>query len=92
MCIILPLGSALTGTGMNPQILCKLLICIDLQEGCPFGVLREVLAGEVLPYAVRKEAALDLHSPFSTSHSQPIRLADRSFASPFLTFPTLYLF
>jgi hypothetical protein len=52
----------------------------------------KVLAGEVLPYAVRKEAALDLHSPFSTSHSQPIRLADRSFASPFLTFPTLCLF
>jgi hypothetical protein len=46
----------------------------------------------VLLYRIRKEAALDLHSPFSTSHSKPIRLADWPLASPLLTFPTLCLF
>jgi len=45
-----------------------------------------VLAGQVLLSEVRKEAALDLHSPFSTSHIKPVRLADRPLASPFLTF------
>jgi len=45
-----------------------------------------VLAGQVLLSEVRKEASLDLHSPFSTSHIKPVRLADRPLASPFLTF------
>ena len=49
------------------------------------------LAGQVLPLSVRKEAALDLHSPFSTSHTKPIRLPDRHLASPFLTFLPLPL-
>jgi len=64
----------------------------DLHTSRAFDVQAIILAGQVLLCRTRKEAALDLHSPFSTSHSQPIRLADRSFASPFLTFPTLCLF
>ena len=42
------------------------------------------LAEQVLLSKVRKEAALDLHSPFSTSH-KPVRPADWPLASPFLT-------
>jgi hypothetical protein len=44
------------------------------------------LAGQVLLFRTRKEAALDLHSPFSTSHVKPIRQPDRPLASPILTF------
>jgi hypothetical protein len=43
------------------------------------------LAEQVLLSMIRKEAALDLHSPFSTSHT-PVRHADWPLASPFLTF------
>jgi hypothetical protein len=50
------------------------------------GVGAVILAGQVLLSRVRKEAALDLHSPFSTSHHKLVRLADRPLASPFLTF------
>ena len=42
--------------------------------------------GKCSSSVVRKEAALDLHSPFSTSHVKPIRPPDRPLASPFLTF------
>jgi hypothetical protein len=43
------------------------------------------LAQQVLLFKLRKEAALDLHSPFSTSH-KPVRHADWPLTSPFLTF------
>ena len=44
------------------------------------------LAEQVLLSDTRKEAALDLHSPISTSHNKSIRQADWPLASPFLTF------
>jgi hypothetical protein len=44
------------------------------------------LAEQVLLSDTRKEAALDLHSPISTSHNKPFRQADWPLASPFLTF------
>jgi len=57
-----------------------------LQGTLAFDSGLAILAGQVLLSDVRKEAALDLHSPFSTSHIKPVRLADRPLASPFLTF------
>jgi hypothetical protein len=58
----------------------------DLRVICAFDIRRVILAGQVLLSKVRKEAALDLHSPFSTSHNKPLRPPDRPLASPFLTF------
>jgi|HubBroStandDraft_6_1064221.scaffolds.fasta_scaffold05221_6 hypothetical protein len=58
----------------------------DLPAICASDIRRVILAGQVLLSKVRKEAALDLHSPFSTSHNKPFRPPDRPLASPFLTF------
>jgi hypothetical protein len=63
----------------------------DLQRGRENRPSLAALAGQVLLYKARKEAALDLHSPFSTSHIKPVRQPDRPLASPFLTFLPLPL-
>ena len=64
----------------------QVIVSINLQASGKDGLVAIVLAGQVLLFRLRKEAALDLHSPFSTSHIKPIRQPDRPLASPFLTF------
>jgi len=75
-------------SGDAPKILNsnKSRLCKDLNVFFGFDFELAILAGQVLLSRVRKEAALDLHSPFSTSHNKPLRLADRPLASPSLTF------
>jgi hypothetical protein len=70
----------------NSKIKATIIFCNDLQGSRAFDIRAFILARQVLLSRVRKEAALDLHSPFSTSHNKPIRPPDRPLASPFLTF------
>jgi hypothetical protein len=90
--MLLPLANLAGGSDHKIPGLRKFNVCIGLRASSKSGPSVSILAGQVLLYRVRKEAALDLHSPFSTSHSKPIRLADWPLASPLLTFPTLCLF
>jgi hypothetical protein len=90
--MLLPLANLAGGLGHKIPGLRKFNVCIGLRASSKSGPSVSILAGQVLLYRIRKEAALDLHSPFSTSHSKPIRLADWPLASPLLTFPTLCLF
>ena len=81
----LPRAAKLQSMSEQVEKLNKVLACKGLGVSGCVGLVVIVLAGQVLLSEVRKEAALDLHSPFSTSHNKPVRLADRPLASPFLT-------
>ena len=84
--MFLPQITGWAGQRLKTQDSNKHRFCRDLWGNRPFEIRLVILAGQVLLSRARKEAALDLHSPFSTSHIKPLRLADRSLASPFLTF------
>jgi len=84
--MFLPQITGWAGQRLKTQDSNKHRFCRDLWGNRAFEIRLVILAGQVLLSKARKEAALDLHSPFSTSHIKPLRLADRSLASPFLTF------
>ena len=77
-----PLTKLAAGFHNNSTNSVSRMVCIGIAPGRSVPVS---LAQQVLLSKVRKEAALDLHSPFSTSHNKPFRQPDWPLASPFLT-------